>query len=193
MFYHRIGHERSQAQDHTMGGLRMGGLRGARLSSAPVLVGARTADMAQAIERYPFQIHTVRSGLIAWVLSGADVDDTMAWCEALKKAGVKGSVHIEPREPKRKSVAVRARQSLLGKGAELGLGLGFGSGRGTASCSWTRRVGASGANPDPNPNLNPNPNPNPNPSPNPHPHQVNTEHWNFDSFPWTCVTLFQLI
>ena len=22
---------------------------------------------------------------------------------------------------------------------------------------------------------------------------VNTEHWNFDSFPWTCVTLFQLI
>ena len=109
MFYHRIGHERSQAQDHTMGGLRMGGLRGARLSSAPVLVGVRTADMAQGIERYPFQIHTVRSGLIAWVLSGADVDDTMAWCEALRRAGVKGGVNFEP---KRKSSAARARHSL---------------------------------------------------------------------------------
>mgnify|MGYP004363053861 FL=1 len=160
-----------------MGGLRMGGLRGARLSSAPVLPGARTADMAQGIERYPFQIHTVRSGLVAWVLSGADadtacwrrrlgvatavslvpgalallpgsslpsdepgrhpvpigrlqcghaamrlgwshrmlrnpvsqVDDTMVWCEALRRAGVKGGINFEP---KRKSAAARARHSL---------------------------------------------------------------------------------
>lgn len=46
-------------------------MRGASLSSAPVLAGSRQADMAQGIERYPFQL---RSGLLAWVLSGADVN-----------------------------------------------------------------------------------------------------------------------
>ena len=61
-------------QANTMGGVRMGGMRGVRLSRAPVLPGARAADMPQGIERCPFQLHTVRSGLIAWVLSGADAD-----------------------------------------------------------------------------------------------------------------------
>ena len=96
-----------QARDHTMRGLRKGKVA---LSKAPVLPGARSADMAQGIERYPFQLYTyTRTGLVAWVLSGADVDDTMAWCDALKRAGVKGSIQFEP---KRKSMTARARHSL---------------------------------------------------------------------------------
>lgn len=90
-----------------MRGLRKGNVA---LSKAPVLPGARSADMAQGIERYPFQLYTyTRTGLVAWVLSGADVDDTMAWCDALKRAGVKGSIQLDP---KRKSMTARARHSL---------------------------------------------------------------------------------
>ena len=92
-----------QARDHTMRGLRKGNVA---LSKAPVIPGARSADMAQGIERYPFQLYThARTGMVAWVLSGADLDDTIAWCDALKSAGVKGSLRIEP---KRKSMTARA-------------------------------------------------------------------------------------
>ena len=91
-----------QARDHTMRGLRKGNVA---LSKAPVIPGARSADMAQGIERYPFQLYThARTGMVAWVLSGADLDDTIAWCDALKSAGVKGSLRIEP---KRKSMTAR--------------------------------------------------------------------------------------
>ena len=39
----------------------------------------------------------------------SQVDDTMVWCEALRRAGVKGGINFEP---KRKSAAARARHSL---------------------------------------------------------------------------------
>ena len=66
--YHRVGHPRSQAKDHAMV------LHGSWLSSAPVLAGSRQADMAHGIERYPFQL---RKSSMTWVLSGANVDDTV--------------------------------------------------------------------------------------------------------------------
>ena len=60
-----------QARDHAMRGLRKGNVA---LSKAPVIPGARSADMAQGIERYPFQLYThTRTGMVAWVLSGADL------------------------------------------------------------------------------------------------------------------------
>ena len=118
-----------------MRGLRKGNVA---LSKAPVIPGARSADMAQGIERYPFQLYThTRTGMVAWVLSGVDVDDTMAWCDALKSAGVKGSIRFEP---KRKSMTARARHSLQ------------------QLVSPGDRVRVR-VNPTPTPNPTPNPNP----------------------------------
>ena len=127
-----------------MRGLRKGNVA---LSKAPVIPGARSADMAQGIERYPFQLYThARTGMVAWVLSGADLDDTIAWCDALKSAGVKGTIRFEP---KRKSMTARARHSL----------------QQLVSPGDRVRVRVR-VNPTPTPTPNPHPHPNPNRNPN---------------------------
>ena len=97
---HRIGHSKGAIPRQAMR------LYDAALSAAPALPESRLSNQDKGIERYPFQ---VSAGGQAWVLSGADVDDTMAWCAALQQVGVSGSQCAEPKPVPAQS---RMRRSL---------------------------------------------------------------------------------